>query len=100
MTNKETAQNDIIGKEFWFEYHCCESPDSTDAIVWYHSHQKVKVLLVSEIGVGNNIQERSDNEQPRVYRVKFQDGLEWDVFEDELMNTPLEFYRPDPPQKI
>jgi len=25
--------------------------------------------------------------------------MEWDVFEDELMDSPDEFYRPDPPNK-
>lgn len=87
------------GKEFWFEYHCFESCSSADAEVWYHSHQKVKVLFVSTWGNGDTPQERGENGEPRVYRVKFEDGLEWDVFEDELMDSPEEFYRPDPPKK-
>jgi hypothetical protein len=85
--------DEVIGKEFWFEYHCNESHSSCDAELWYHSHKKVKVL------------ERGDDdhdehpEEPKIYKVRFEDGWEYHVFEDELMDTPKEFYRPDPQQK-
>lgn len=88
-----------IGNEYWFEYHCFESPASCDAEIWYRSHQKVYVLSISEPGNGDTPQERGEAGEPRVYKVRFKDGLEWDVFEDELMDSPEEFYRPDPPEK-
>lgn len=86
-------QDDKVGKEFWFEYHCNESPASPDAPAWYHSHQKVLVLRR-----GNDEHDKFP-EEPKIYTVRFNDGLEWDVFDDELLNSPQEFYRPDPPKK-
>ena len=64
---------------------------------WYHSHQKATILSLVEGGYGDTFSERSESGQPAVYKVKFADGLEWDVFEDELMDSPDGFYRPDPP---
>jgi hypothetical protein len=37
---------------------------------------------------------------PRVYKVRFEDGFEYDVFEDELMDSPKDFYRPDPKKEL
>lgn len=85
---------DVVGKEFWFEYHCWESPSSCDAELWYRSHQKVKVL---SRGMDDH-DEYPD--ETKVFRVRFKDGFEYDVYADELMNSPKEFYRPDPPSKI
>lgn len=90
--------DDKVGKEFWFEYHCYEGHDSCDSEIWYRSHQKVLVLSISELGVGDTKYERLIEGQPRVYRVKFKDGLEYDVFEDELMESTKEFSRPEPPK--
>ncbi len=96
QTTSESA--DIkIGKSFWFEYHCFKSIASSDATLWYHSHQKCIVLEVLEPGNGKTVQEREENGEPREYRVKFKDGLEYDVFEDELLESETEFYRPNPP---
>lgn len=99
LKQNEIHSDDKIGKIFWFEYHCFENCNSSDAEVWYHSHQQVKVLSISVIGNGHTPQERAENSEPRVYKVKFKDGLEWDVFEDELMNSKEDFYRPNPPTK-
>jgi len=85
------------GETLWFEYHCNESSDSPDAPAWYHSHQKATILSLEENGYGNTLIERIDNGMPAVYKVRFEDGLEWDVFEDELMDSPDDFHRPDPP---
>ena len=87
-----------IGKTFWFEYHCWESPKSGDAEVWYHSHQQVEVLGFAECEPASFItfEERGEAGAQLVYRVRFKDGLEWDVFEDELLDSPEEFSRPDP----
>ena len=87
-----------VGKYFWFEYHCYESDDSCDEEIWYRSHQKVKILSVSEWSF-DNLQDRIDDGQPRVYKVMFNDGLKYDVYEDELMNSTEDFYRPNPPIK-
>jgi len=88
-----------VGSIFWFEYHCLESAESADAIAWYHSHQKVEVLGVAECDGVNieKLEDRIEAKCPLVYRVKFQDGLEYDVFEDELLTSPEEFSRPAPP---
>ncbi len=87
--------DDKVGKEFWFEYHCFESNISCDAQIWYRSHQKVKVTNVVEWSQ-NNLQDRIDNGSPRVYNIEFKDGFKCEAFEDELMNSPKEFFRPDP----
>lgn len=96
----ENADDPKVGKEFWFEYHCLESPDSQDAEMWYHSHQKCTVLEVSELGgVDMTKEERMEEGEPRVYKVRFEDGYEWSAFEDEILDSPEEFERPDPPKK-
>lgn len=70
----------------WFEYHCYEGEDSCDAQLWHHTHQRVKVLRK----LTNN-----DPEVGRMYRVRFSDGLEYDIYDDELVKSPAEFQRPD-----
>ena len=92
----------------WFEYHCWEDHRSADAPIWYRSHQQVLNLghvgpeghdpcLADEIPTR---QERAYEGCPCLYRVRFEDGLEWDVFEDELLDSPEEFTRPDPPRVL
>jgi len=87
-----------VGKYFWFEYHCYESPESCDGEIWYRSHQKVKVLSVSEWSF-DSLQDRINDGQPRVYLVEWEDGFQYDVYEDELFESPNEFYRSSPPIK-
>ena len=70
----------------WFEYHCYEGEDSADAIAWHHTHQQVTVL---------SKQKDVDIETGNMYRVRFNDGIEWDVFNDELVKSIDEFYRPE-----
>lgn len=67
----------------WFEYHCYEGEDSGDAELWHHTHQQVIVLN----------REESDPGEPLLYRVKFSDGFEYTVFDDELVKSPTEFMR-------
>lgn len=71
----------------WFEYHCHEGHDSSDREAWYHSHQQVEVVRPLT----------DDEADMPMFRVRFADGLEWDVFGDELCDSPADFYRPDPP---
>ena len=78
LNDKRLARN-----RRWFEYHCYEGEDSSDAELWHHTHQKVIVLS-----------KLKDTELP-MYRIRFADGLESDVFSDELINSPKEFERPD-----
>lgn len=95
---RESWQPDEVA---WFEYHCYEGHDSSDAEAWYRSHQRVTVLGEADHDgwKGSTAAERAEACTPIVYRVRFQDGLEWDVFEDELLTDSKGFYRPDPPQK-
>ena len=95
---KVLREDNKVGKTFWFEYHCYESPESCDAELWYRSHQKVKVIGVSEWSF-DEFEDRMDDAQPRVYLVEWEDGFQYDVFEDELMESKDEFYSPDPPIK-
>jgi len=90
----DKSDEDVIGKELWFEYHCWESPESCDAELWYRSHQKVTVL---NRGIDDNDEY---SEEPKVYDVIFKDGFKGTVFADELMNQPQKFYRPNPPNRI
>ena len=105
MPLADMKENWVQGSSAWFEYHCFEDPVSSDAQVWYRSHQKVKVLFRNcqdEVinGVdGCSATERFDAGAPATYRVAFLDGLEWDVFEDELLVDESFFYRPAPPVK-
>ena len=91
--------DDKVDKVFWFEYHCLESPSSCDAEIWYRSHSKIEILGIVEMGNGETLQERAEIGEPRVYRARFEDGFEHDVYEDEVMNAPDEFHRPNPPKK-
>jgi hypothetical protein len=36
------------GEEAYFEYHCLESMDSSDADLWLRSHQTVEILGEAE----------------------------------------------------
>ena len=98
ILREEERYDDKVGRIFWFEYHCYESPESCDAEIWYRSHQKVKVIGVSEWSYDDK-EWRQEDGNPRVYLVEWSDGYQYDVFEDELMESPDEFHRPDPPKR-
>lgn len=89
--------------EKWFEYHCNESHNSADAEFWYRSHQKVKILEIDnlqDVHKNTTMKERlEDMGMPIVYKIRFIDGFEGNAFEDELLNSPDEFYRKDPPKR-
>lgn len=90
----------IPGQRVWFEYHCSQSHHSSDACVWYRSHQQVTVIGFDDGCadlIASTFEERLDNGQPLVYDVKFDDGFTWTVFEDELLDSPDEYSRDDPP---
>jgi hypothetical protein len=96
------------GREQWqpgerahFEYHCYEGHDSNDAKAWYHSHQPVTVLEENEDDGQRHMfadhADRADAGMPVSYHVRWGDGYEHTVFEDELLTHPKHFSRPDPP---
>lgn len=87
----------LIGDRVWFEYHCNESHDSADAKIWYHSHQQCVVLSLEDAGGGATFAKRGYLGHPAVFKVRFDDGFEWDAFEDELTYDKSDFCRPDPP---
>ncbi len=68
-----------------YEYHCYEGEDSSDAALWHHTHQAVAVVGRVD----------ADPEVGRMYRVRFTDGFEGDVFADELLRAPCQYQRPD-----
>lgn len=93
------------GSTAWYEYHCWESFGSTDASLWLRSHQPVTILgpCLDDDGwtlADDNLAtltDRLDAGQPRTYRVRFPDGYEATVFEDELLTDRTHATRPDPP---
>lgn len=89
------------GETAHYEYHCLESPESSDAHLWRRSHQPVTVLHRNEGEPGAEKMtktERGEEGIPFTYRVRFPDGHEGDAWEDELMTHPRHWYRPDPPR--
>lgn len=89
------------GARLWFEYHCLESPGSADAELWYKSHSRVTVIECMNMEYSDLDQtERQEGGTPLVYTVQFEDGHIGDVFEDELLDTKAEYYRPDPPKHL
>src|SRR5690242_20469538 len=87
------------GESASYEYHCLESGGSQDAALWYRSHQRVTVLgRGADEDHPGTFTERTADGCPRVYRVRFGDGYESDAFEDELLDGPAWFTRPDPPK--
>ena len=91
------------GERAWFEYHCWESPESGDADLWYRSHQRVTVIRMTEdtehyADDGWTFAERAEAGEPNCYYVRFPDGHEGTVFEDELSTRRTVWYRPDPPK--
>lgn len=96
-----------VGDKVWFEYHCKESHQSSDAIIWYHSHQQVTILAGPSFDdeplaneklsiIPPTLRDRAETAMGLMYRVRWNDGLEYDVFEDELLDCSSEFYRPNP----
>jgi hypothetical protein len=69
------------GQKARFMYKCFESPESCDAELWCHTNQLV--IIIRELS--NKEIDRRDI--GRMYRVKFSDGFEYDVFEEELSNV-------------
>lgn len=90
------------GQIAFFEYHCLESHDSADTELGYRSHSTVTVSGRDHDEQmethGWNYQQRCEEGMPNVYAVRFPDGYQDTVFEDELMTSSDGFYRPDPPR--
>ena len=90
-----------FGSRLWFEYHCWESPESADAELWYHTHQEITVLGFAKCDqpCARSFKERVEAGGQLLYKVRFDDGLEYDVFEEELMSNVKGFCRPNPPKR-
>lgn len=75
-------------------------------MAWYHSHQRVTVVRPNDQpddtdadwSAASTWEERAEDCLPRTYVVRFADGVEWTVFEDELSTTRRVWERPDPPR--
>jgi hypothetical protein len=90
----------LPGDLAWFEYHCLESYSSGDAHLWLRSHTIVEVIgqdLDADVLEDADFAERADAGMPKVYTVRFPDGHEDTVWEDELLVHPDHYSRPDPP---
>ncbi len=82
----------------WFEYHCWESHQSSDAQIWYRSHQLVTVIeLHVNDSAGMSREDRTEQGMPFSYTIRFADGSEWEAFEDELSPSRDSWSRRDPP---
>ena len=103
-TNQTKMIDELIpnGTEIFFEYHCWESHESSDAQLWYRSHQKVTVIECVNAHENGDMSfiERCENGHQLVYKVQFPDGHIGDVFEDELMESEENYERPNPPQPL
>lgn len=75
----------------YFEYRCFESDSSSDAALWRRSHNLVRVLGRSEDS------EDFDLGEPLTFDIEFEDGRTGTAWEDELLRSPAEYTRPDPP---
>jgi hypothetical protein len=97
-----------VSRELWepgevafFEYHCLESEDSQDVDLWVRSHTKVTILeLQVNSSEGMLLAEREEAAMPFTYQVRFFDGTEGGVWEDELSESADDWYRPDPPERL
>ena len=72
-------RNYAIGRFYHFEYHCDPSPQSQDYVLAQHTTQPA--LVVRELSES----EVDRDEVGRMFEVVFEDGLRYDVFEDELI---------------
>jgi hypothetical protein len=101
MATKKIDHYREPGSVLFFEYRCCEDHGSSDAEIWYRSHQKVTVLrCVNADDYGDIPQaERYEAGCPLAYLCRFADGLEWDLMEDELLDSEAEYDRPNPPTR-
>ena len=87
-----------VGEKYWFEYHCWESPESSDAELWYHSHQQCTIVSVEQEYPDMTEDERYDAAMLNHYNIRFSDGFVSSAGEDELYKNKKGFYRPNPPK--
>jgi len=92
------------GTPAWFEYHCWESDESQDADLWHRSQQRVTVVGHTEDHEcvrteAPTLAERGEEcAMPCMYAIRFEDGHEAGVFEDELLTDPAGYTRQAPPR--
>lgn len=104
MTETGRKEHWEPGETAFFEYHCLESMDSNDSDLWLRSHSKVEVFgeadWEKEFGEDKTIEQRHEAGMPKVYRVRFSDGHEGAVFEDELYTSAEYWHRDNPPAAL
>lgn len=104
MLPSGVKENWTAGEQAYYEYHCLESMESSDAHLWMRSHQVVTILsrnVDDEVfnGVdGLTFPERAEEGAPTTYQIKFSNGLVGCAWEDELFTGSHFYYRPDPPK--
>jgi len=64
------------GDKALFHYECFKSDESCDAKLWHHTNQLVTVV--------KKLSDIDEGDVGYMYKVKFKDGLQYDVFEHEL----------------
>ncbi len=72
----------------FFEYHCLQSEESCDAELWHHTRQRAVVVAVVTYP-------EVDLELSPMYVIRFEDGYQYDVFNDEVTKSP----RPKPEER-
>lgn len=102
---KADFRDNIIprGTKCFFEYHCEESHDSSDAELWYRSRQQVIILecvnpehYEAGVPLWYRIEE---NGAPLAYDVLFADGFQGTAMEDELLLSEADYDRGNPLKK-
>jgi hypothetical protein len=88
----------VVGQQYWFEYHCWESDESADAPLWHRSHEKVTIVkrMKDDAWEGSTFEERNEAGALMAFLARWDNGFEWCVIEDELLDSPSDFFRPDP----
>lgn len=98
-----------VGEKAFFEYHCLRCHSSGDAEAWYRDHQPVEIIEVMDsdgkdwYDDGATLAERACEAISMLYLVRFSDGHEHEVFEDELLVSPNYYfpeYGPPPTSEI
>jgi len=74
-----------VGEQAFFEYHCHQGHDSSDAAAWYRTQQPVTILECHAPDL------EEDEEAGYGYVVQFLDGHTHQTFDDELHDSPEQF---------
>lgn len=98
MTGRRNGRGFRRGERAVFIYQCEESEESSDVELWFRTVRPVVVIRRLHDG-----EEVNEADVGRMYMVRFDDGFEADVLEDELVArtnviSPTEVRRTNPPR--